>query len=237
MTRAVASAPPRETLEACVRAGVCAVQIREKELDDDQLLAWCREARRITRGPDDGAASGGSRVSGAAGDGSRVSGAAGVALIINDRPDIAAACDADGVHLGTEDRDPAAVRREYGDRLLIGASCHSLEDARRALASGADYIGVGPMFETRTKDAGKPRGPGLLGEIQREVGLPAYPIGGVTLDRMQALMAGGARGVAVCSAVIGAADVEAAVRAFRAHLEGGGESRGGPAARDAGGAP
>ena len=135
-------------------------------------------------------------------------------LIINDRPDVAALCGADGVHVGQDDLPVADARRIVGAGRLVGVSTHTLAQARPAAADGADYIGVGPMFATATKDAGPVAGPQLLRQVAAEVPLPHVAIGGITADNVAQLVAAGARRVAVCSAVIAAADPQAAARAI-----------------------
>ena len=189
-------------VEACVRAGACALQIREKHLDDAALLEWCTEVRRVVHAcnrPDGGR----------------------TALIINDRPEIALACGADGVHLGARDRDVAEVREEVGNRLLIGATCHSVDEARAAARAGADHLGVGPMFLTTTKDTGTPQGASLLADVLAAVDLPCFAIGGITARNVSSLVAAGATGVAVCQAVIGAVDPGTALRELDRALAGG----------------
>lgn len=127
-------------------------------------------------------------------------------LIINNRPDIALLARADGVHLGTGDLPIAAVRQFAGDRLLIGASTHNLDEAQSAIAAGADYCGVGAMFAGTTKDR-PPSGPEYLCEfIERFPDIPHLAIGGIAPTNAAALAEAGAAGLAVSSAVCGASD-------------------------------
>jgi thiamine-phosphate pyrophosphorylase len=146
--------------------------------------------------------------------------AAGVPFILNDFPDLAAAIDADGVHLGQDDGPLGAARDIVGPGKLIGRSTHSLEQARAARAEGSDYIGFGPLFPTPTK-AGRPAiGLQEISLMENQVGaeIPAFCIGGITPETLPAVLAAGARRVVVVSALLQAPDVAAATRAIRDRL-------------------
>jgi thiamine-phosphate pyrophosphorylase len=146
----------------------------------------------------------------------------GIPFIVNDRVDLALILDADGVHIGQEDLPVPDVRRIIGSRLL-GVSTETVEEARRAVAEGADYLGVGPMFATSTKpDAGDPIGPSAITRIRREIGaeIPLVGIGGVTPERAPEVLAAGADGVAVISAISRAASPVEAARLFRMQMAG-----------------
>ena len=165
--------------------------------------------------------------------------AAGVPFILNDFPDLAAALDADGVHIGQDDGSLADVRRAIESErgihsglhsfihssppissprpFLIGRSTHSLAQARAALAEGFDYIGFGPLFPTPTK-AGRPAiGLEEIAVMEREFGarIPAFCIGGITPDTLHQVLSAGARRIVVVSALLQAPDVEAATRAIK----------------------
>lgn len=142
--------------------------------------------------------------------------AAGVPLIVNDRVDIAIAADADGVHVGEEDLPIEATRRLVGSGKMIGASAGSVAAAQAAIMAGADHLGVGPVYEARaTKtDAGPPVGLTLVADIAAISPLPLVGIGGITAENAGAVIAAGAAGVAVISAIGLATDVEAATRAL-----------------------
>jgi len=178
------------TAAAAAEGGADCLQLREKRLDDVELLG---RARRLVEMRD------------------RLAAAARPAIVVNDRPDIARLAGADGVHLGQGDLPPGAVRRLVGRSLLLGLSTHNLDEARAAVEADADYCGVGAMFPTATKprDAS---GPGYLRAF-----VEAYPdrahlaIGGVTLDNVDQLVEAGARAVAVSRAVCAAADPARAV--------------------------
>ncbi len=173
---------PIATAQAVIAGGADCIQIREKEMPDRKLLAHARRLREITQ-------------------------AAGVLLIINDRPDIASIVAADGVHLGQDDMPVADARRSLGEGpAIVGVSTHNIAQARTAVADGADYIGVGPMFPTATKDAGPVAGAAYLKEVLAEISLPHIAIGGISAGNVGELVAAGVRRVAVCSSVIAADD-------------------------------
>ncbi len=133
--------------------------------------------------------------------------AAGCQLIINDRIDIALACDADGVHLGQEDLPPGAGKKLMGQKIL-GISTHDVGQARAAEQNGADYIGFGPMFGTATKNTGlSARGIAMLKEIRAAVNIPIVAIGGITEQNVQQVWQAGADSAAIISDVLGAPDI------------------------------
>lgn len=133
-------------------------------------------------------------------------------FIVNDHADIAAAVGADGVHLGQEDLPAGAARSVLGAERIIGISTHSVEQAREAEAAGADYIGFGPIAETRTKDAGAAVGTDALRLLRRSVTVPVIAIGGIGPGNLDAVLRAGADGIAVISAILGAGEIAAAAR-------------------------
>ncbi len=146
--------------------------------------------------------------------------AAGVPFILNDYPDIARLLDADGVHIGQDDGTLAAAREVVGDGKLIGRSTHSLAQARAALEEGLDYIGFGPLFPTPTK-VGRPAiGLDQIRDMENSVGsrIPAFCIGGINPESLDAVLFAGARRVAVVSALLTAVDTIAATRAMKDRL-------------------
>lgn len=147
---------------------------------------------------------------------------AGVALVVNDRVDIAAAVGADGVHLGADDLPVDAARAILGPGSLIGATCRDAESARRAEAEGADYLGVGPAFATSTK-IGLPEalGPSRVGRVAAAVGVPVIAVGGVDVERARTLIEAGAWGVAVCGAAFATADPRGAIESLVTAVGGG----------------
>lgn len=142
----------------------------------------------------------------------------GAFFTVNDHADIASAVDADGLHLGQEDLPVSAARRVFS-RGIIGISTHSSEEALAAAAAGADYIGFGPVFPTKTKDAGLPKGVGPLSEIRILVSIPIVAIGGIFADACESVMQAGASGIAVSSA-LSQEPVHEAVSRFLSALRG-----------------
>lgn len=184
------------TLEQAALGGATVFQLREKSLSDAQLLNRARQMRQWTR-------------------------KAGVLFVVNDRPDIARLCEADGVHLGQDDLSVKDARRILGHGPLIGVSTHSLEQVRKAVLDGADYLGVGPTFPSPTKSFAEFPGLEFVRAAFAETSLPAFALGGITPANIGEVVAAGARGVAVSSAVTTADDPEQAARlllsAFHSH--------------------
>ena len=175
----------RETVRAIIAGGADAIQLREKDTPDKALVAMAAEIRELTD-------------------------ETGRIFIVNDRPDIAAIVGADGVHLGQDDLPIAEARRMLRPGAIIGRSTHSAAQVRTAANEGADYIAVGPMFETTTKDAGPPVGPALLTEAMALTEIPLVPVGGIDTDNAGQLIEAGATRIAVSAAVCAAADPKAA---------------------------
>ncbi|MEX2558809.1 MAG: thiamine phosphate synthase, partial [Pirellulales bacterium] len=171
-----------ERIEALLAAGVRLLQLRDKTLDDRLLLARARTARSLTR-------------------------AAAALLIINDRADLAALVNADGVHVGQHDLAVSEARAMVSGSALVGVSTHSLAQARQAEADGADYIGVGPTFASNTKrfEPGELQGAELLRAVAAEIHLPAFAIGGIDRGNLPQVLASGFSRVAVSGAVAQAA--------------------------------
>lgn len=126
----------------------------------------------------------------------------GIQFIVNDRPDIAKAVYADGVHLGQDDLDVGSARAVLGRYGLVGVSCHSIGDALAAKKSGADYIGLGPIFKTATKPALGPLGTGIISDVIKNVDIPVVCIGGINIDNIENILDCGAEIVAAASAII-----------------------------------
>lgn len=180
----------RRMVEVVLAAGAPCVQVRAKALTDRDLFDLASDVAARCR-------------------------AAGARCIVNDRPDIAMAAGADGVHLGADDLPVAAVRALVGDDLLVGGTARDATQAAQHHAAGADYVGVGPVFATSTKQ-GLPAPLGLdgLAAVTRAVDVPVIGIAGITLDRVDAALAAGAHGVAVVGAVSRAEDPAGATRAL-----------------------
>ena len=192
LTRSLCKQPWEAVLDAAVAHGVDCVQVREKELDASPLFA---HARAVVARVGDRAT-----------------------VIVNDRPDVALAAGAHGVHLGQDDLPCRAARRLFGHQLIIGVSTSNLAQARQAQADGADYCGVGPMFPTTTKHKPVLAGPPYLADYTAAGGLPhPLAIGGINETNAPTLVAAaqGPVGLAVSSAICTADDPAAATAALR----------------------
>lgn len=139
-----------------------------------------------------------------------------VPFIVNDHLDLALALDADGLHLGGEDSSVAEARKRLGPGKLLGVSCYArVENAHAAAAAGASYVAFGGFFPSKVKPGGAARTPvSLLGEARRALSLPVVAIGGITLENAPQILAAGADGVAVISALFDAPDTRDAARQF-----------------------
>jgi thiamine-phosphate pyrophosphorylase len=145
---------------------------------------------------------------------------AGVTFIINDRVDVAIASQADGVHLGQNDFPISLARKLLGERAIIGGSAGNIEEARKCLLEGADYIGFGPVYPTASKEnAGPASGLDLLKQVVEEIRLPVIGIGGINKDNIPLVRETGVYGIAVISAVCCEKDPEEATKCLRHLLE------------------
>lgn len=191
----IGSRPWAEVVQAALRGGARAIQLRHKRATARELVELGRLLRPLTREFQ-------------------------ALLFVNDRLDVALACEADGVHLGSEDLPVAEARRVVPREFLIGASADTREAAQAAEAAGADYVGVGSIFGTATKAevAGERIGLDRLSEVAGAVQIPCVGIGGVSAENAAQVLRAGAVGVAVVSAVMGAPDPEAETRALLAAL-------------------
>ena len=177
-------------LQGILTAGTPVIQLRERDLSAKDLLALAREVQTLITACDG-------------------------QLVVNDRIDIALALDGVGVQLRSNSLPVAAARRMLGPHRLLGVSAHSMDEAMHAEAGGADYVVLGPLYETPSKLAfGPPLGLAKLEEVCRAVQVPIIGIGGVTVDRAGDVRRAGAFGVAVITAILGAEDVKAATRAL-----------------------
>lgn len=193
-----------EVIRAAIAGGATVVQYREKTAPTRQMIEEARALRELTR-------------------------QAGIPFIVNDRVDIALAVEADGIHVGQDDMPAPLARKLMGPGKIVGVSVDDLEQALQAERDGADYVGAGPIFATATKpDAAPPIGLEGLAEICRGVSIPVIAIGGINAENAGAVIAAGAAGVAVVSAVVAAPDVEAAARRLREAIDG---ARKGPGGR------
>jgi len=180
-------------VEAALAGGVDAVQLREKGRPARERYELGRRLRERTAD-------------------------AGVPLIVNDRVDLAAAVDADGVHLGQSDLPAGVARDRLGEEAIVGASASTVPEARAAVAAGADYLGVGAVYGTDTKDvpaASNGIGTGRVAAVADAVDIPILGIGGIDAGNAGAVAEAGAAGVAVVSAVTAADDPRAATAEIR----------------------
>lgn len=191
-----------EVAESAIRGGADVIQLRDKTSPSGVLYRVALELRKLTL-------------------------AANVPLIVNDRLDIALAVDADGLHVGQDDLPASVARRLLGPGRILGVSTETAEEALLAEKDGADYIGVGPIFEARgTKaDAGEPGGPGMIAPIRAKCRLPVVAIGGIKAGNARSVIEAGAAAVAVVSDIVAADDVEQAARRFKEILGAGGRGR------------
>ncbi len=180
-------------VDQLLTADVHMIQLRDKQLPDDQLVD--RGIRLVER-----------------------TRAHQALAIINDRPDLAVAVHADGVHLGQEDLKVKDARAILGPRQLIGISIHSIEQAREAVLDGANYLGVGPTFPSATKDFTSFPGLKLLRQVAAEISLPAFAIGGINSSSAADVLATGISRIAVSQAVVAAAQPTAEARNLLAIL-------------------
>ena len=183
-----------EQVEAALKGGVTCVQLREKELSEEEFLAEAKEIKALC---------------------SRYH----VPFFINDNVDVAIKCQADGVHVGQEDMKASDVRAKVGDQMIIGVSAHSVVEAVEAVKNGADCLGVGAMFATSTKSDASVLPKETLRAICEAVDVPVVAIGGIGESNILELAGTGADGVALVSAIFGAADIEAQCRKLRALSE------------------
>lgn len=177
------SRPHTELAELALLGGADCIQLRDKELSGSALYRSASVIRSLTED-------------------------AGALFIMNDRLDIALASGADGVHLGQSDLPVSEARKIVPREFIIGASVGSVEEAIKAERAGADYLALSPTFSTRSKDdAGDGHGLLTLRELSASTRLPVIAIGGITRYNLGSVIAAGAEGVAVISAVVGERDV------------------------------
>jgi thiamine-phosphate pyrophosphorylase len=191
-----------------VEAGVGMIQLRDKRLDDRELVARARSLVALTRrGLSPFAESAEQK-------GTVPLCATRTLVIINDRPDIAAAVHADGVHLGQEDLALKDARAIVGTRMLIGASTHYIDQARAAVLDGANYLGAGPTFASHTKTFDQLAGLDYLREVAAEIRLPTFAIGGINDTNLPNVLATGVTRIAVSGAVTSAGKPRTAARSL-----------------------
>ena len=175
--------------KAAIKAGVKIIQYREKEKSTKEMI---EEAKKIKYICDEN----------------------NVIFLINDRVDVALAVDADGVHLGTDDM-PYNTARKLLKEKIIGLTVHNVEEASEAEKIGADYVGVSPIFETKTKlDAGPAAGLQLIKDVKRKIRIPFVAIGGINLENLKSVLEAGAKSIVAISAIVTKDDVEGECKKF-----------------------
>ena len=179
-----------ELTRLAIAGGADTIQLRQKEGSTREMIEVAHQMKRLCQ-------------------------EAGVVFIVNDRVDVALASKADGIHLGQDDFPIPMARELLGEASIIGGSAGSVEEARKCLSEGADYVGFGPVYSTTSKaDAGPASGLGLLEEVVRSIPLPIIAIGGIDEENTPDIMSVGAHGIAVISAVCCQAFPEQATRAL-----------------------
>jgi thiamine-phosphate pyrophosphorylase len=190
---------PLEIAEKAIAGGVDVIQLREKKRPFSEVLTVGRQIRELCKEKN-------------------------VLFVVNDRVDVAMLLQADGVHVGQDDIPAHEARKIIPEDMFIGVSASSMEEARLAIEQGADYLGVGSIYATNSKDdAGEPVTPALIAEIRAITDLPMVGIGGINAENGKEVLERGANGLAVISAIVGQQDPEQAAKklkqllAFRLH--------------------
>ena len=181
-------------LKDSVRAGIDIVQLRDKRSRPKEILAFCRKILAITKHQ--------------------------IPFIMNDRADLAVIAGADGLHIGQDDLDYQSARKMMGPGKIIGVSCQNFEHALKAQADGADYIGFGSVFETKTKPERRPMDLDLLQKVVQQLKVPVFPIGGISRGNIGQLIPLGVTRAAVCRDILLAKDVRKAVGELKFYLRG-----------------
>lgn len=182
-----------EIARSAIEGGADVIQLRDKIASSRKLYEDALAIRKITQ-------------------------ESNVIFIVNDRLDIALAVDADGVHVGQKDMPALVARQLIGNNKILGISAETLEQAAQAEKDGADYLGVGPIFEARSTkpDACEPMGLFLLRQVRQKCQVPIIAIGGINHNNAKEVIQAGADGIAVISAIVAADDVSAASRELKA---------------------
>lgn len=174
-----------EQVEAALKGGVTMLQLREKHMTNAEFLKEAFAIKKVTT-------------------------AYNVPLIINDNLEVALQSNADGLHIGQDDCSVEIARKALGDNKILGVSAQTIEQAKAAEAAGADYLGVGAVFATATKDDAVLVGPENLAAICQSVKIPVVAIGGITTQNLPSLLPSGIAGVALVSAIFAQSDITAA---------------------------
>ena len=184
-----------KAVEESILGGATVIQLREKFIDNKKFLEIAKELQKITNKYN-------------------------VPLIINDNVEIAKAINADGVHIGQSDDSLTHARKILGEDKIIGVSVGSLEEAKKAMDGGADYVGIGTIFYTGSKkDINEPLGIKKLKEIVEILNIPCVAIGGIHLDNIEEVMQTGVDGVAVISEILGKNDIKKATKILTSYVK------------------
>jgi thiamine-phosphate pyrophosphorylase len=178
---------PAEAAAQVIRGGAKVIQLRDKERSSGEILPMAEEIKKICTENN-------------------------VLFIVNDSLDIVLGADADGLHVGRDDLPVAAARRLLPVGKILGGSARTVKEAMTAMSEGADYLGVGSMYATTTKEKAEVVGPDRLKAIRQAVDLPIVAIGGINKDNLGEVLKAGANAVAVISAVMGASDIQEATK-------------------------
>ncbi|QTL99873.1 thiamine phosphate synthase [Iocasia frigidifontis] len=184
-----------EVVNELLRADIKIIQYRAKNKSMKGKYEECRKIRKLTA-------------------------ERGVTFIVNDHIDLALAVEADGVHIGQGDLPIEVVRRLIGDKMIIGLSTHSPEEIENGVRAGADYLGIGPVFSTSTKeDASPPLGLDYLRDVADKIKIPFVVIGGITEANIGSVRESGAECICLISEIVGAEDIGEKIRGLRKCLE------------------
>ena len=181
-----------DILKKSVGAGIDIVQLRDKHGAARDILEFCAKAKKIINGR--------------------------IPFVVNDRVDLAMIAGVSGVHLGQKDIPLKVARTMMGDQAMIGVSCQTFEDARRAEREGADYIGFGSVFKTQTKPERPPMDVKLLAKVMSRIKIPVFAIGGIGCEHIGSLRRLGVKRVAICRDICQAADAADTVREIKKSL-------------------
>jgi thiamine-phosphate pyrophosphorylase len=190
ITESACKRPWLETAELAIQGGADCLQLREKTIPGDELLRRAVQLSQLCRKNK-------------------------VLCIINDRPDISLLANADGVHLGQDDIPAPQARRILGNQKIIGVSTHNLDQAKKAVIDGADYIGVGPIFKSSTKPRDFVAGLEYAAQAARHIAIPKVAIAGIRLENVDQVLAAGINAVAITAAITGSQDVAGATRRIK----------------------
>ncbi|MBP3951232.1 thiamine phosphate synthase [Bacillus suaedae] len=183
-----------DVMEEAILGGVDIIQLRDKTSSKKEVFEKAKQLRELTKKHN-------------------------VTFIVNDHIDVALAVDADGIHIGQDDLPIQEARKLVGDK-IIGLSTHHIEEARLAEAEGADYIGVGPIFETKSKvDVVDPVTTEYIRQVSSEIKIPFVAIGGIKLHNVDQVLAAGATRICMISEIVGAEDIQSVCKQFIQKLE------------------